>query len=286
MIIFSYIFIFLAVSLFALAFIRLINNDLLKYKADYIITLSELFIFLEPRRLLMYYFIVIICGLLCGCFIFCISGQITYLFISAILSILSPVIWLRFMKKKRFKLFDEQLPDSLTILSNSLRAGQNLSLAINTLVNEQIPPISQEFALVIMQNRIGLSIKKALENLSERVLSEDLKKNEDLQLLVTSINIVHDMGGKLTIIFQSIEELIRKRKRIQKKIRSLTALGKIQGTITSLIPFGIGTFMYYTCPNEMNLMLTSNFGRICILIIIILQIIGFFAIRKITDIKV
>jgi len=292
---FSYIFIillaFIAVTLFAWALIRLINNDMLKYyKMNYIpkftITLSELFIFLEPKKLHMYHGLVIGFSLCFGYFMYCLSGQIHYVIISGIISFLLPRLWLLHIKKKRFKLFDEQLPDALTILSNSLRSGQNLSLAINTLVNEHQPPISQEFALVIMQTRIGLSLKKALENLSNRVLNEDLKKNEDLQLLVTSINVVHDMGGNLRIIFQSVEELIRKRKRIQKKIQSITAMGRYQGLITSLITPAMGVVLYYLYPEAMHLMFTTSTGKISLFLIILLQIIGYFTIRKITDIKV
>jgi len=280
------LFAFSGVTLFFWAFFRLMKNDFLSHYKTHSISLSEIFYFIDSKRIQMYHFLVICFCLSIGFFFYCLTGQLHNLIILFLVSLFVPQIWIIQMKKKRFKLFDEQLPDALTILSNSLRSGQNLPLAINTLVNEHPPPISQEFSLVIMQTRIGLSMKKALENLSNRVLNENLKKNEDLQLLVTSVNVVHDMGGNLRIIFQSIEELIRKRKRIQKKIKSITAMGRYQGMITSLITPAMGLFMYYNEPGAMSLMFNDPAGKLVIFLIIIFQITGYLIIRKITNIKV
>ncbi len=112
-------------------------------------------------------------------------------------------------KKKRSEKFAIQLVDSLGVLSNSLRSGMNLVQAIEVLEVEQEPPVSQEFGLVLREVRLGVSVMDALKNLVKRM------PNDDLQLMVASMNIVIGMGGNLTEIFDSMAHVIRERSKIE-----------------------------------------------------------------------
>jgi len=287
---FIYLMIFLSIGLMTYTILKIGYREMSDYRdqviTGYSLTLTELFIFMEPEKLWKYNFFLVILVTLLGGIIYSISGMIIYIPVFAIFGVIVPRIWIFWIKKQRFKKFDEQLTDGLTVMSNALRAGQNLSLAIKTLVNEMGPPISQEFALVHMQTKIGIPMKKALENLSKRVLDEDLKINEDLKLVVTCVNIVEKMGGNLTVVFDTITDLIRNRKIIQKKIKSLTALGKFQGLVATLLPMIVGIIMYCFDHDSMILMFRTDIGLSILFLMIVMQTIGFFLIRKIVDIKI
>ena len=276
-----YCLIFASVSFFIWAASRLFMDGFEGYGKSYMNraskALSEMYIFQDARKIFLL-------NMAITGFFFFIGLIVSRSFFAGLLfgvfGFFTPRFFISYLRKKRHKQFDAQLVDGLLVLSNALRSGMNLVQAIEILEHEMEPPISQEFGLVIRENRLGVNIQEALENLAKRIPSEDLS------LLVTSINIVHGMGGNLMEIFDSMSEVIRERNELKGKTDALTSQGKLQGIIVGLMPTVIGVIMYFMDPPAMQRMFTSAIGIISIGIMFGLQITGFFILKKITTIRV
>lgn len=177
-----------------------------------------------------------------------ISGNILIGIPFLIIGIITPKIVLSFLKKKRDKLFLIQLVDALMNMSNSLRAGFSLPQALELISREMPKPMCQEMRLVCQEMRLGVPAEDALYNLYKRMPSDDM------DLVVTAIAIIRDVGGNLTEVFDNIAQLIRERQRIEGKIRTLTAQGKLQGVVMSLLPVFICIGLYIIAPDMFNVL--------------------------------
>src|SRR5262245_23972417 len=145
------------------------------------------------------------------------------LLIGALIGFMLPRFWLNRRKSSRLNSFNKQLPDTITLIANALRAGSSFLQAIELVVRESRPPISTEFGRVIREVNLGLSFEVALENMVRRV------KSDDLELMATAISIQHTVGGNLAEILDSIAFTIRERVRIKGEIRTLTAQQRLSG---------------------------------------------------------
>lgn len=186
----------------------------------------------------------------------------------------------RYLDAKRREAFNNQLPEALATMSNALRAGFSISQAFDSVVESADKPMCEEFAILRQQIQIGMSFEDALESLSQRVGSDDLT------LVTTSILISRKTGGNVTEIFDRISDTIRGRMRIERKIRSLTAQGRLQGIIVSLMPVALGAAMVALKPKMMLPFIFSAKGAVCILVMFSLIAVGWFFIRKIIRIDV
>ena len=186
----------------------------------------------------------------------------------------------RWLNERYVQKFNEQLTDALGTMSNALRAGFSISQAFESVAEADLHPISDEFSLLLQQLRVGMSFDDALASLQKRIGSDDLT------LVVTAIDIARRTGGNLTEIFDSISETIRGRMRIERKVRTLTAQGRLQGLIVSLMPILLCIIMTTMKPKLMVPFLTSLKGIACLLVVSIMVFIGWLIIRKIVTIKV
>ena len=186
----------------------------------------------------------------------------------------------KFLRARRRAKFNEQLVEALGTMSNALRAGFSVNQAFESVVENGEKPISQEFEVVLQQLRIGMSFEDALASMDRRVQSDDLT------LVVTSMDIARKTGGNLTEIFDRISETIRGRMRIERRVKTLTAQGRMQGLIVSAMPFLLGIAMTALKPDMMIPFLTSLGGIGCIAVTIVLVGIGWMIIRKIIKIDV
>ena len=191
-----------------------------------------------------------------------------------------PAHYVRILRERRRVKFNEQLVDALGTMSNALRAGFSINQAFESVANIGDKPIAQEFSVLLQQMRVGLPFDAALASLDKRVGSDDLT------LVCTSIDIARRTGGNLTDIFDKISETIRGRMRIERRVRTLTAQGRLQGIIVSLMPFVLGLAMTVMKPDVMRPFLTSVKGGICIGIAVALVLVGWLFIRKIIRIDV
>lgn len=186
----------------------------------------------------------------------------------------------RWLDRRRRDRFNLQLPEALSTMSNALRAGFSLAQAFDSVVEQDIEPMSGEFRILQQQLRIGMSFEDALESMSQRVGSDDLT------LVTTSILISRRTGGNVTEIFDRISETIRGRMRIERKVKSLTAQGRMQGVIVSLMPVFLAVVMTVMKPNTMIPFLMSATGAVAVAVMTLLIVLGWLMIRKIIRIEV
>lgn len=276
-----FLLVFSSVSLIVWAATILVTTALKEYEKRFVSatssTLSGMFIFMDPHKLFVFNIVITILFLAIG-LVF--TRNIIYLIIFGVIGFSMPKLFLWHVKKKRFEKFADQFVDSLTILSNSLRAGLNIVQAIEVLESEQEPPISQEFGLLLREIKLGVPLAEGLKNLTKRV------PNDDLLLMVASMNIVLDMGGNLREIFDSMADVIRERSKIELKTKALTSQGKLQGLIVGLLPTALGVLMFVMDPPMMTRMLTTAIGNVAVGAMFAMQIIGYLLIKKITAIEV
>ena len=186
----------------------------------------------------------------------------------------------RWLNARYVRKFNEQLTEALGTMSNALRAGFSMAQAFESVAESDIHPISDEFALLLQQMRVGMSFDDALASMEKRIASDDLA------LVITSIDIARRTGGNLTEIFDRIAETIRGRMRIERKVRTLTAQGRLQGLVVSLMPLALCIIMTMMKPGLMIPFLTSIAGIACLTAASVMVLAGWLIIRKIVTIKV
>jgi len=196
------------------------------------------------------------------------------------LALMAPAKLVLVMREKRRQKFNIQLVDALGSMSNALRAGFSINQAFETVVQNGEKPISQEFGVLLQQMRVGMNFYDALQSLDKRVGSDDLT------LVVTSIDIARRTGGNLTEIFDKISLTIRERMRIESRVRTLTAQGRLQGIIVGGMPIVLGIVLTVIRPSMMLPFLASLTGMIAIFVVLILLTLGALMIRKIIRIDV
>jgi tight adherence protein B len=214
-------------------------------------------------------------------------GSPLLLLIGALMGFLLPRFWLARRKSGRLGAFNKQLPDTITLIANALRAGSSFLQAIEMVVRESRPPVSTEFSRVIREVNLGLPFEQALENMVRRV------KSEDLELMATAIAIQHQVGGNLAEILDSIAYTIRERVRIKGEIRTLTAQQRLSGYVVAGLPIGLAAFLFVAAPGFMAPMFANPpgilglpAGMIILAIGGFMMFIGFLIIRRVVDIEV
>lgn len=190
-----------------------------------------------------------------------------------------PLIYVIYRRSARMSKFNDQLLDLITLMSNSLKSGYGFVQALNLVADESDPPASDEFNRVVRENNLGIPLEQALENLVDRM------ESEDLDLLVTAVMIQREIGGNLSQVLDSISETIRERQRLQGQINALTAQGKMGGFVISCLPFVLGLIFSFLRTEMMYNFVTDIRGIAMIAGGVILQAIGIFLIWQIVSIE-
>ena len=186
----------------------------------------------------------------------------------------------RWLDRRRREKFNLQLPEALATMANALRAGFSISQAFESVVETGERPMCEEFAILQQQLKIGMSFDDALESMSERVGSDDLT------LVTTAILISRKTGGNVTEIFDKISDTIRGRLKIERKVKTLTAQGRFQGLIVSVMPVLLGIGMTAIKPDLMIPFLFSWVGAAAVVGVMALIGLGWLMISKIIKIDV
>ncbi len=200
--------------------------------------------------------------------------------VGALLGYFLPRMWVGRRIGSRLNAFNKQLPDTITLLSNSLRAGSSFLQSIELVSRESPAPMGPEMGRVVREVNLGLSMEEALANLVRRI------KSDDLDLMVTAIGVQQQVGGNLAEILDTIAFTIRERVRIKGEIRTLTAQGRYSGYLVAFLPIAIMITLNFINPEFMQPLFTELIGQILLVVGAIMMSIGFFAIQKITNIKV
>jgi tight adherence protein B len=143
---------------------------------------------------------------------------------------LLPLLYIQFQKKRRLKAFANQLPFALDLIKSSLEAGHSLQRALQVLVAEFADPLGSEFRTVLEQNRIGLPLPRALEDMLKRI------PEDDLRLLVVAVRVQTEVGSSLAQIVGRLSEIVRIRQRLRLQIKALTAQSRFGGLVVGCLP--------------------------------------------------
>ncbi len=211
---------------------------------------------------------------------FAVTGKLTGFLLLAIPGVVFPRMYVKFRQMQRIKHIDNQLVDALMLISNSLKSGYSFQQGLELCSEESPAPISTEFRRVLMETNLGMPMDETLDNMSERVPSEDL------DLVITAVKIQRQIGGNLSEILDRIVHTIRERIRIKGEISTMTAQGKLQGIILTLLPPGLTVGIYMMDPEFMSPLFVTMLGKMMLGVAIVLQIFGAIMIKKIVDIKV
>lgn len=236
-----------------------------------------------------YYALVFISTVGLGLGAWAIQGNPISILIGGIVGFFAPRFYVKRQQSARIRKFDDQLGDMLNLMVNGLRAGYSTMQAMEAVSRELPSPISDEFRRVVQEMQIGIPMEKALENLYRRIPSDDL------DFVITAINVQREVGGNLSEILDTISFTIRERVRIKGEIRVMTASVRSSGVILSLIPLGLGLALWFISPEYIGTFFApTDFlgvgqpycGIIAVSVILGLIIAGYFVMMKIADIEV
>ena len=193
-----------------------------------------------------------------------------------------PGFYVRRQQSKRLHKFNEQLSDMLNLMVNGLRAGYSTMQAMEAISKELPSPISDEFRRVVQEMQIGIPMETALANLLRRIPSEDL------DFVITAINVQREVGGNLSEILDTISFTIRERVKIKGEIRVLTSQVRASGSLLSIIPLILGLIIWFIDPSYIDSFFAD--GPLCAGIaggtIVLLIGLGYFVMMRIADIEV
>lgn len=247
-----------------------------RYVAKQVSDLSDMFFFIGPQQLVVLTVSLTGMGLVVGLLFL---GPILTVMLGAA-GLLTPTFLVRFYRMRRVRLFETQLVDALGGLASALRAGMTLRQALEEIGKTSRAPLSQEFSLTVREIRLGTPTDTALENLANRVGSDDLS------LVVAAINTARSVGGNMAEMFDTVSKTIRERFRIEGRIRSLTSQGKLQGIVMGLMPVLVWLGFDALRPDLTRPMMSHWFGSAMVGLILVMELLGAFFIRRIISIKI
>jgi tight adherence protein B len=166
-----------------------------------------------------------------------------------------PLFYIQFMKKRRLKAFATQLPFALDLIKSSLEAGHSLQRAMQVLVSEFADPLGGEFRTVLEQNRIGLPLPRALEDMLKRI------PEDDLRLLVVAVRVQTEVGSSLAQIVERLSEIVRIRQRLRMQIRALTAQSRLGGMVVGILPIVVLTIFSLIQPGYTDKLFRDPTGQ-------------------------
>ncbi|WP_298151216.1 type II secretion system F family protein [Metallibacterium sp.] len=248
-----------------------------KLKATAEKDLGDLFIFMDYRKLV---YVNIAAFLFVPVVVWMVTLNPILAAISLLLPIFAPKLIVGFIRKRRMEKFRYQFPDALVMISSSMRAGASLSVALENLVRESKPPLNQEFALMLRNQRLGVSFDDALMKMEERV------PLQEFSLFSAGTRISREVGGNLADMLDALADTMFKTMQTEGKIKSLTSQGKMQGVVMSGLPLLMMFALNVLEPVAMHPLFHSLLGWAVLALIAVMEFMGYMFIRKITDIDV
>jgi len=247
------------------------------FKESATVNLEDMFLFIDPQRLFLMNALALA---LAPLFVLMLTGDwIVALFILAIAAVF-PFYFYKSMRKKRLRKFELQLPEALVMVSGSLSSGASLNMALESMLKEQPAPLSQEFMLFMREQRIGVDFDMSLRNMERRI------PLQDFIMFTAAMRISREVGGNLGEVLTTLAETLRRKATMEGKIESLTAQGRMQGIVMAGLPILLGVLLYFMEPVAMAKLFSTTIGWGVLTVIIIMEVMGYVFIRKITSIDV
>ena len=248
-----------------------------RFTTDAQFNLRELYMVADPVKL---YALNLVLLLLVTMLAWLVSGSIVVGLVFAIVLGFLPWFVFKQLKKRRLEQIEQQLPDTLQLLAGAVKAGLSLVGAIRQITSELPVPISQEFQLMLREQRMGVSLDDSLENLTHRV------PIQAVNLMVSAMRIANETGGSLAETLERAAHTSRSQHAIERKIRALTAQGKMQAWVVGLLPVGLLFILSKMEPQAMSMLWTTRIGWGAIMLVVLLEFFGIWFIRKIVAIDV
>ncbi|MFA5596404.1 MAG: type II secretion system F family protein [Pusillimonas sp.] len=241
------------------------------------VRLAEVFLFLDGRQL--WVLNVLVCtgaGLVVGL----LSGQWVLAVVAGLCTLGLPTWLVRRARARRRARFDAQLPDLLLALAGALRAGSGVQSALRQVVVQFPAPLSQEFGLLLREQRMGVAFDEALAQLSQRLPTDSTR------LVVSALTIALHNGGNLAETLERIALTLRARLHLLGRIDALTSQGRMQAWVMAALPLLLGMVLYQLEPEAMGQLWGSFLGWVVIAAIVLLELAGVLMIRRIVNIRV
>jgi len=246
------------------------------------VTLEKMFVEVNKRQMTI---LLLLCSYGLGALTFLalwpaiIPGLIMGVIVT-VLGIRLPKMYVESLWEKHANKAVNQMLDAMTMMANGVKAGLGIAQSMERVSQNTKGALSKEFALVLNKTRLGMTIEDALKEFGDRV------QRPDVQMFVTSINILKETGGNIGETFETINQTIRERQKIEKKIDAMTAQGIMQGIIMTAVPFVLMLVFLAIDPNYIKPLFTKPLGWFALLLMFGLQVMGGLAIKKIVNIKV
>jgi len=239
--------------------------------------LADLFLLVEPEKVFVLNVIMILVTFIL-CYLYFWSFILAGIF--AVVMGFMPKVLFKFLTKRRRTQFIEQLPDMLQSSSTAMRAGSSLNQALESVVSEETGPIAQEFDLFLRELRVGVDFNQALDNIYQRIPLMDFK------LVISGMQISKEIGGNLADTLERLADTLRRKIEMEGKIDALTAQGRAQGIVMTLLPIVLGYGLYLMEPEQMAIFWTHWLGWTLIGVMTIMLLLGYVVIQKIVNIDV
>ncbi|AEK59394.1 secretion system protein [Acidithiobacillus caldus] len=240
-------------------------------------SLADMFIFADPAVL---WRLNVAALFLVPLLVYLLVPSVPIVVVAALLVAIAPRYVLLYLKKRRFLRLHDQLPDTLLMMASALRGGANLGQTLEGLAKDMSPPMNQELSLVVREQRLGVPFEEAVSHLAERV------RSQDFDLVVSALRINREVGGNLADTLQRLGETVRRRLMMEQKIRALTSQGKLQGIVMTALPVLIILALLRIEPAATGALFDTYRGWAVLAIAIVLEILGYWGIRKIVSIEV
>lgn len=191
-----------------------------------------------------------------------------------------PKKYLAAMRKRRVAALERQLPDALLMMAGALRAGASFPIALESVVQESRPPISQEFDLLMREIRLGIDLEIAMRNVEKRI------PVPDFMMVTAAITIAREVGGNLAEALESVAGTLRAKLQMEGKIKALTSQGRMQGIVMTCLPLLLMAVLRWMEPKAMAPLFNEPVGWATLAVIAVMEFLGYKSITKITNIDV
>jgi tight adherence protein B len=208
------------------------------------------------------------------------AGKFIPTLVGLILGFALPMIYLSVKESRRKKAFMAQLPDTLQLMAGSLSAGYSMPQAVDTVVREGQPPISQEFNRALVETRLGVDLEDALQGIADRM------ESVDFTWVVMAIRIQREVGGNLAEVLSTVAATLRERERLRRQVQVLSAEGRLSAWILGFLPVVFALYLVIARPSYLSPMVTTAIGWSMIVVALILLSVGALWLRKVVKVEV
>jgi tight adherence protein B len=232
-----------------------------------------------PIRAGEFAYIVVGCGFAFGLVVGLATGSVAAFFVALLVGGALPLGFVKFKATRRLRAFDNQLPDLLVTLAASLKAGHSFRQGIQSLVDEGLEPAAREFKRVLTDTQLGRPMEDSLAEMADRVGSKNFS------FVITAVTIQRQVGGSLASLFDMVAETVRQRQQFARRIRSLTAMGRMTAYVLVGLPFFIGGVLTVIDGNFMAPLWHQHSGHILLLVGMTMMAIGSVILKKIVSFR-